>query len=297
MIFCATYLFAGVAALMVILTLAWIGPRLFSTPGVRAERSRETTNLEVYRDELAQLDIDYQCGRISPEALEESRAELNRRMLDDTLGSETSAPKRRAPGRAVGLAVMLLVPVLAGAMYMKVGSIDTLDIVADSKKEPDSYKQLKEHLQHNPRDGRAWVLLGRHEMEEDHFLDAQKAFETAISVSSKVANDATVLCELAEAIGMAQGGTFEGRPRQLVEQALSLAPDNARVLEMAGGAAYEAHDFASAARYWRALLAQMPEDTQAYQQLSAAISRVEAEAGDAPSGTDIAMPTTASSSP
>ncbi|MDR2710178.1 MAG: c-type cytochrome biogenesis protein CcmI [Burkholderiales bacterium] len=287
MISFAAYLFAGVAALMVILTLAWIGPRLFSAPGVRTDPDRETTNLEVYRDELAQLDVDYQCGRISPKALEESRIELNRRLLDDTTGVNT--PRMRAPARAAGIAVMFLVPLLAGGLYLKIGGIDTLSIVADGEGGTD-YRQLLEHLKHNPRDARSWVLLGRYEMEGDRFQEAQKAFESAIGASSKVANDATVLCELAEAIGMAQGGTFAGRPRELVEKALALSPNNAMALELAGGAAYESRDYTGAVMYWKALLSQKSEGSQEYQQLSAAIARIEAEAMATQPEANMALP-------
>ncbi|MDR0247747.1 MAG: c-type cytochrome biogenesis protein CcmI [Burkholderiales bacterium] len=279
MMSCAVYLFAGVAVLMVVLALAWIGPRLFSAPGVRAGLDRETTNLEVYRDELAQLSVDYQCGRISERALEEARTELSRRLLDDTSDSDTNTNRMRAPTRAVGLAVMLLVPLLAGGLYLNVGSVGALKTVADSgQTEQNFYQELQEHLRHNPRDARAWVILGRYEMGVNRFQEAAKAFESGMEASPKVANDATVLCELAEAIGMAQGGVLKGRPRELVEKALALASDNAMALEMAGSAAYEVQDYAAAATYWKALLPQIQEDSLAYRQLSAAISRIEVDA-------------------
>ncbi|MDR2016261.1 MAG: c-type cytochrome biogenesis protein CcmI [Burkholderiales bacterium] len=285
MISFAVYLFAGVAVLMVILALAWIGPRLFSAPGVRAGVDRETTNLEVYRDELAQLAVDYQCGRISAEALEDARTELNRRLLDDTSEGDANKDRMRMPARSVGIVVMLLVPLAAAGLYLNIGSADALKIVSND--EINFYQQLQERLRSHPNDARAWVILGRYEMERNRFREAEKAFESGIEASPKVANDANVLCDLAEAIGMAQGGTFEGRPRELVEKALTLAPDNARVLEMAGGAAYEARDYASAIGYWKALLAQIPEDSQAYRQLDAAITYIETEARVAQSAAEM----------
>ncbi|MDR2244349.1 MAG: c-type cytochrome biogenesis protein CcmI [Burkholderiales bacterium] len=279
MISFAVYLFVGVAVLMVVLTLAWIGPRLFSAPGVRAGLDRETTNLEIYRDELAQLSADYQCGRISTASLEEARAELNRRLLDDTNDSDTNTNRMRTPARAVGVAVMLLVPLLAGGLYLNVGSVGALKAFADgAQTEQNFYQQLQEHLRQNPRVARAWVILGRHEMSVNRFQEAAKAFESGIEASPKVANDPTVLCELAEAIGMAQGAVLKGRPRELIEKALTLAPDNALALELAGGAAYEAQDYASAAMYWRMLRTQLSEGSLTYQQLSTAIARAEGEA-------------------
>ncbi|MCL2297445.1 MAG: c-type cytochrome biogenesis protein CcmI [Proteobacteria bacterium] len=279
MISFAVYLFAGVAVLMVVLALAWIGPRLFSAPGVRAGLDRETTNLEIYRDELAQLTVDYQCGRLSPEALEEARAELSRRLLDDTGDHEPNVNRMCMPTRAVGVVVMLLVPLLAGGLYLNVGSVGALHAVAGGEQtEQNFYQQLQDHVKRYPSDARAWIILGRHEMSTDRFQEAIKAFESGMAASPKVANDATVLCELAEAIGMAQGGTLKGRPRELVEKALAVAPDNALALELAGGAAYEEQDYATAAMHWNALLAQIPENSQAYQQLRFAIARVEMEA-------------------
>ena len=48
---------------------------------------------------------------------------------------------------------------------------------------------------------------------------------------------------------------------------------------MAGGAAFEARDFDSAARYWRELLAQIPKATRERGELAAAIARADELAG------------------
>jgi cytochrome c-type biogenesis protein CcmH/NrfG len=44
---------------------------------------------------------------------------------------------------------------------------------------------------------------------------------------------------------------------------------------MAGGAAFEARDYESAARYWRELLAQIPNATRERGELAAAIARAD----------------------
>jgi cytochrome c-type biogenesis protein CcmH len=59
----------------------------------------------------------------------------------------------------------------------------------------------------------------------------------------------------------------------LIERALALDARHPKALEMAGSAAYERGDYTSAQRYWRALLAQVPESSPAYRELSAAIAR------------------------
>ncbi len=140
---------------------------------------------------------------------------------------------------------------------------------------PPIREQLALHLARNPRDGRGWMLLARIEFDRDRFHAAADAFGKAIDASPRVARDPGVWCEYADALAMAQGGILAGRPRELVERALALDARHARALEMAGSAAFEAGDFAAAARNWRQLLAQMPEDTQERRDLALAIRKAE----------------------
>jgi len=118
-------------------------------------------------------------------------------------------------------------------------------------------------------------LLARSEFEADRFSEAAAAYGKAIAASPKVARDASIWCEYADALGMAQGGSLAGAPRDLIVRALAINPAHPKALEMAGSAAYEAKDFASAARYWRELLAQMPTRTPERGELEAAIDRVD----------------------
>ena len=143
---------------------------------------------------------------------------------------------------------------------------------------PPMRDQLVLHLARNPRDGRGWMLLARIEFDRDRFDAAADAFRKAIDASPRVARDPEVWCEYADALAMAQGGTLAGRPRELIERALALDARHARALEMAGGAAFEAGDFAAAARSWRQLLAQMPEDTQERRDLALATRKAERRA-------------------
>ena len=140
---------------------------------------------------------------------------------------------------------------------------------------PTYRENLAAQVAREPRDGRAWVLLARTDFAADRFSEAAAAYEKAVAASPKVARDAGVWCEYADALGMAQGGSLAGAPRDLVIRALAINPAHPKALEMAGSAAYETRDYASAGRYWRELLAQMPARTQEYRELAAAIDRAD----------------------
>lgn len=135
--------------------------------------------------------------------------------------------------------------------------------------------ELARHLETNPRDGRAWVLLARMDLDANRYADAAGAYERALASSPKVAGDPGIWCELADALGMAQGGSLAGRPRELVLRALTMDPAHTKALEMAGSAAFEEGDYASASRFWKALLARFTEDSRERRELVAAIARTE----------------------
>lgn len=130
-----------------------------------------------------------------------------------------------------------------------------------------------------PQDGRGWILEARSRMEADRFGEAAEAYEKGLAASRKVAGDPQVWCELADALGMAQGGSLRGRPAELVAKALEINPNHPRALEMAGSAAYEAREYGRALAYWEPLLGQVTAGTREHAELSAAIERTRAARG------------------
>ena len=179
---------------------------------------------------------------------------------------------------AVALALALLVSFNAdtGAMDTADKTPLTLTQAANSRPEAiDLVRRLYAHVETQPRDARSWAILARLQFEMDHFAEAAKAYEKALALPSKVANDPAVWCEYADALGMTQEGRLTGRPRELIDRALALNPNHPKALEMAGSAEYGQGDYASALRYWRPLLATLEPRTQAHAELAAAIARAE----------------------
>ncbi len=136
-------------------------------------------------------------------------------------------------------------------------------------------EELREQATRNPRDGRGWALLAYAEFEAEAYAESAAAFEKAVGVSAKIAADPGVLCDWADAAGMAQGGALKGRPRDLISRALALRPNHPKALEMAGSAAYEQREYSMAAEYWRQLLLQIAPRSEQHRALQAAITRAE----------------------
>ncbi len=139
---------------------------------------------------------------------------------------------------------------------------------------PDAIRRIEAHLEHTPRDGRAWVMLARLEFESDHYEAAARALERGIAGSRRISQDPQIWCDLADALGMAQGGSLQGRPREAIDTALGLNGEHPRALEMAGTADLEARDYDRALLFWRPLLAQLDPQSREYRELKAAIENL-----------------------
>ncbi len=272
-------------AAMIAVALAFVLPRLVSRKPPGRGASRAALNADVYRGQLADLDHERASGALAPADYDAARAELQRRLLADVASEER--PAGRGSGRVASATVALLLPLAAIGLYFVFGNPEAIDVspatVQASDLSPASdpaafRRQLDAHLAANPRDGRALVSLARLDMAEDRFTEAAGNFAKALEVAPKVARDAEVWCEYADALGMAQGGALAGKPTELIGRALALDGRNPRALEMAGSAAYERRDFRMAAAYWKDLLAQMPPGTPTYAELATAIQRAERRA-------------------
>jgi cytochrome c-type biogenesis protein CcmH len=253
------------AAAMVAIALAFVLPAL-----LRRGRSRGTAPPAPMHAILQHPEVDA-ATRGSP-----SDAGAAGGAQEAVAGGSTSTPSR---GHRAALAVAIALPLVAVALYLAVGKPSAID--APNADPPpatanDAFRaQLQAHLASSPRDGRAWVTLARLEMNADRFNAAGEAYAKALAASAKIARDPGVLCEYADALGMAQGGRLEGPPTPWIERALAIDPSHPKALEMAGSLAYERRDFRTAVRHWRALLDQIETGSPAHAELSTAIQRAE----------------------
>lgn len=271
-----------IAAAMTMLALAFVLPRLFARQPPPARAHRTELNAAIVRGELAELERARAADLVTDAQYTQARTELERRFLADVVDASEPATPRTSPP-AVALVVAVALPVLAFGLYALFGDPAVLEDARGvtsfanptAGAPPAERDALVRHLARQPRDGRGWVMLARIDFAADRFAEAARAYGKAIAASSKVASDAGVWCEYADALGMAQGGTLGGEPRQLVLHALALDAAHPRALEMAGSAAYEQRDYAAAVHHWRQLLAQLPESSSEQRELAAAIARAE----------------------
>lgn len=122
-------------------------------------------------------------------------------------------------------------------------------------------------LTHPPTDAEGWYALGLAYTAMQRYPDAVDALQRAATLAPK---DARILAQLAEALALGSGN-LQGRPQQLLAQALELDPDQHKALELAGLAAFQDGKWAESLHYWRRLLRILPSDGRAHAAISQAV--------------------------
>lgn len=247
----------------------------------RATASTQAANLAVYRDQFAELERDLELGTLDNAQYEAARAELQRRLLQEAGDGPAVAAGGRRGSRATALLIALALPVAAAGLYAVLGQPQGIGVAKrtlpdDAPVSPEQFQamteQLAQRMRQNPDDALGWLMLGRAYKALQRPADAVEALAKAYE---RQPADADIMIEYAEALAQASGSLL-GQPRQLLDRALSIAPNDAKALTMAGGAAFEAKDYAAAIAYWEKLSIQVPKDSDLGKALASGIERARA---------------------
>ena len=276
-----------------------IGSRRASSDTAVTDDARR---LAVYRDRRAEIESERDAGRLTDE---EARRALDE-LIDDAAiqlpaSGQDAAPGASAPrrlGRAhaalIGLLAALVVPVAALTVYADLGSpaVVGMDRAAlRSEMSPQSLaqslKELQDRVRKSPDDGEAWALLGQAQSLSGDHAGAANSFERA---SALMPREAWLIAAQAEEIMRSQGGSFAGKPVQLLERALAIDPNDTKSVALMGAAQYRLGNREAALVYMRRLAQGMPPGSRESQHIGELIARIESEIGGAPAQAPAAGP-------
>ena len=274
-------LFWFICAVFIVIALAFILPTALQS-NEKSQRAsadeRKQANIAVYRDQLSELETDLQNGIVSQEQYTQDREEIQRRLLEDTT-TAAAPPKQEnlAPAnRSMAYALAVSLPLVAVILYMQVGNPKSMSespapttappFANASGGEERTQEQIEanvtalaKRLQSNPSDTQGWIMLARSYNQMERFGEAAGAYAKATELKP---DDADLWAEYAFTSAMASGQSLEGKPTELIQQALKVDPNNAKALQLAGSAAFEKKDYAKAIEYWNRVLKQVPAGSQ-----------------------------------
>ena len=276
-------LFWALFFVFIAVALAFVLPPLLRrevTPGQPGGRvDRKEANVAIYYDQLAELKADLDSGELDAALYEDARREIEKRLSED-VPAELAPVVAAQAGRWPGYALAGVIPVLAIAMYVGLGSPEALlasraEAPAAAQGQHDAASMiatLEAKLKTKPDDAAGWYMLGRSYAATGKFAEAAQAFGKA---SELFPEDARLLADYADALAMAQGQNLQGKPQELIDRALKLNPNEEKAVNLAASAAYQRKDFAQAALYWRQLLKLIPPDAEFVKDIVAAIQDAE----------------------
>jgi len=263
------------AALLVIVLFILLRPLLRRHTGTTAVNERQEANLAILRGELRELEHARDEGSLSASDFAQAQRELQRRLLEEADAVEHTPPARATSGRRTAIALLIALPLCAASGYALLGNPLALDPANTqapmSAQEVDALLQrLVERLKTNPDDTQGWVMLARSYKALGRFAESAEAFGRA---ESQLDNEPSLLADYAEVLAETKGGSFAGKPDELIARALKLSPNEPQALFLAGASANERRDFAAVADYWGRLLPQLDPGSEEARSLEAAIGK------------------------
>jgi cytochrome c-type biogenesis protein CcmH len=263
------------ATLMTVVALAFVLVPLLRARAVAGPSTVEA-NLEVLRGQRREIEADVANGTLPADVRDEALAELVARAQADLAAPPGHVDTPKKPWiTAVVVAVAL--PLVAFGVYLVHGMPAAADpklasregnAPLDDKKIIAMVEKLAQKVRERPDDVQGWALLARSMAALGRFKESAQAYARLDQLAP---NDATVLADYADALGMAQDGTLAGKPYELAKRALSIDPAHKKALALAGTAALDAGDFDNAVRHWQALGKQLPPDSEDAAQVRAIV--------------------------
>lgn len=283
-------LFWIITVAMLLIALAILAPSLLGTRRSK-QLDRDRQNVMIARERLAELEADLNSGRVTQVQYEQMKLELEQALLID-LEQQTEVATAQNTGAAGRLAlggIVLALPLFSLPLYFYLGSPELIQpgpLQTVQNENPHTEGRLPpvdqmvtalvERLQENPTDAEGWFLLGRTYMVMQDYPRAAATFEKLHQI---VGDQPVVLLSWADAQSMAQSGSMQGKPTELVKKALELAPTNTTALWLAGMVEDQAGNHDAAIKLWERLTPLIQDDPRSRERVASLIANARAKGG------------------
>lgn len=284
-------LFFLLAAVLVIVVLMLVLPSLARQQRPADGVDRRALNVSIAKAQLTELEKRLSDGDLPNEEFQAERLRIEKDLASDLAPKESQS---LSAGNWMVWPVAAVIPVMAGAMYLAVGTPDALDpasrvVTATAQQAPQAsgnqaapdlgevVKRIKERLEEQPEDVTGWFMLGRAHMALGEFVPAVSAIREAYELGGE---NPEIMIRLADALAMSQGGSMAGEPEPLLIRALELQPGNPQGMWLLGMAQSGRGDAAAAIQTWQALLPVLQGDEKSQQEVRQLIAQAQQSLAD-----------------
>ncbi len=263
--------------LLVLVLLLLLRPFIF--PAKVEATSRRQMNAAIYREELEKLEAERSAGSINGADYEIAHAEMRQRLYQDTNEEDDRSVMGSSKITVIGLCIF--VSVLSAGFYFSLG--DATRIAEQGTQQPMTQEGVEKmvtefaaKMEKDPTNLKGWVMLARSYRILGRNEDAAKAYERA---GNFIDTDPQLLADYADVLAANANGNFAGKPLKLINQALSLDPNNLMALWLSGTASYTTGNYKAAVQTWEKLAQQLPPGTEEARSIAESIADARTKGG------------------
>ena len=271
--------FIAIAIACVVVTLALVVWPLVKGGHDDGLARRKADNVAILRAQYAELEAEHKAGRVSDDEYEETRTEIETRVLEESKDPEDTVPlKSGRQGLYAAFALVVIVPVASFLLYLQLGAPIAMDPDFTRQQEQmqkmsgmhseaelaEQVKFLEERLKEHPDNADGWMMLARTSAAVKDWAKSAQAFE---QVNRLVPDNADVLADWADVMAAAQDGRLEGRPQELIEKALTVDPRHWKALALMGTLCFNKEDYEGAVKYWSRMLVGVEQGSEEWKQI------------------------------
>ena len=246
----------------------------------------EQANIDVFRDQQAQYQQQFEGGEISAEQQALMLAEAEQLLLRNTASVRQQQDTRQGLWL---LPILIIVMSLASIfIYRSLGSAVDQQIAESlaeqqSQWTPELIATIGERAKQRPNNVYYWTILAEEAMGRGDMVAAEGYFAEAIRVQP---NESYLLGQYAQALFFVEENRFSATVIAAVDRAFAVDSSNQTVLGLKGIQAFQEADYRRAITYWQGAARGLNPASDSWLALQNGIQQAQQLAGEAPSEGD-----------
>jgi cytochrome c-type biogenesis protein CcmH len=282
-----------IAGLLLLASLFLVYPFVRQEVNEVEDDADADANLQIFRDQQAQLDSQLQQNEIQQPQYDQLLAEAKQLLL---INSQNSPTEENQASRKAGWLLpvsLLLLPIFCLVSYHHLGAAadekilklleqNTQLSVDDPQaqfKQQALFSAIEKRATQRPDNIYYWILLAKRAVQQNDLSSAQFHYAQAIKASPE---DSYLLAQYAEITFMLADSQFTDEVNRAIDKAFAIDSSNPTVLGLKGIQAFETEQWQLAITYWQEASRQMEQGSPTATALKAGIARAQKRLGIEP---------------
>lgn len=227
------WIFVSIFAIVVALVALWSVSRTISGEKVRTPVDSVSSDIEIYKNQLGEIDADLKRGLIDEESAQEARLELSRNILaaEKEVSKSAFVGNRSVAMRVIISLGILLVPIVTIGVYALTGNpgveshpfSELMDANPATLSPSETLVRTEALFARNPENGKLADELSSAYLVAGRFQDAVNTYVEALRLNG---DSAPRLVGYGMALAGYNGGTINDDALKSFEKAAKLSPDD-----------------------------------------------------------------------